>query len=129
MRESTASAFLDPAKKRANLTVLTKAHVERILFEGKRAVGVTYRRKGQQNTLFASREIIVSAGSVNSPALLEHSGVGNQQVLENAGITPVHINPNVGEHLQDHIAVNYVYESHVPTLNDELYSWLSLIHI
>jgi len=123
VRESSASAFLDPAKKRTNLTVLTQAHVEKILFEGKRAVGVTYRRKGKQNTLFASREIIVSAGSVNSPALLEHSGIGNLQVLKEAGITPVHINPNVGEHLQDHIAVNYVYESHIPTLNDELHSW------
>ena len=123
VRESSASAFLDPAKKRSNLSVLTHAHVEKILFDGKRAVGVAYTRKGKHSTLYAAREIIVSAGAVNSPALLEHSGVGSKQVLEDAGITPVHINPNVGEHLQDHIAVNYVYESHVPTLNDELYSW------
>lgn len=121
VRESTASAFLDPAKKRDNLRVITGAQVSRIEFDGKRAVGVEYRIGRQSKFLKASKEVILSAGAINSPQLLELSGVGNPDILRSHGIDVVHANSNVGEHLQDHIGINYYYKSRVPTINDKLY--------
>ena len=124
VRESTASAYLDPARRHKSLSIITRAHVEKILIdENKRATGVSYLRDGKRVVLHATQEVIVCAGSVNSPQLLELSGIGDEQILSNAGIQPVHVNPNVGQHLQDHLGINYVYRSRVPTLNDELHSW------
>ncbi len=128
-RESTATAFLAPARKRKNLTTITHALVEHIGFEGKQATCVTYKKNNQQHTLYAAREIIVSAGAVNSPGILERSGIGRKDILEQHGITPISINNNVGEHLQDHLAVNYVYQTNVPTLNDQLNSVTGKIKI
>ena len=123
VRESTSAAYLDPAKKRKNLQVITHAHAQKIEFEGTRARGITYTRQGTAQTLVAKREVILSAGAINSPQLLELSGIGSATVIQQAGLTPLLDNANVGEHLQDHIGINYYYRSLVPTLNDALHPW------
>ncbi len=123
VRESTAAAYLDPARKRKNLQIITHALAQKIEFDGVRARGVTYTRQGSSQTLVAKREVILSAGAINSPQLLELSGIGATDVLQGAGVQTVMINKNVGEHLQDHIGINYYYRTRVPTLNDALYPW------
>ncbi|MGD9912483.1 MAG: GMC family oxidoreductase [Rhizobiaceae bacterium] len=122
-RVSAARAFLRPAMKRSNVRVVTKALVTRILFEGARAVGVEYRRNGAVEQARAGREVILSAGSINTPQLLELSGVGDPAILSGLGIPVVHANANVGEHLQDHVGINYTYRARVPTLNQRLRPW------
>ena len=123
VRASTSAAYLDPARRRKNLQIITHAHAQKIEFEGLHARGVTFNKNGSRQTLVARREVILSAGAINSPQLLELSGVGSAEVLERTGITPVLINENVGEHLQDHLGINYYYRSRVPTLNDALGPW------
>lgn len=122
-RCSTATAYLYPAKKRSNLQVLSRAHVTRILFEGKRAIGVEYKQGDMTKKLFAKREVILSAGAVNSPQLLQLSGVGYPEHLKGLGIDMVHASPQVGRNLQDHVGTDYIYESLKPTLNDVLRPW------
>ena len=122
-RVSTARAYLRPAMSRANLRVLTHAAATRIVFEGRRATGVAYRRGGQLLRAQATREVILCAGAVHSPLLLQASGVGPGPLLQQLGITPVHDSPAVGRHLQDHLCVDHLYRSRVPTLNDELRPW------
>jgi choline dehydrogenase len=122
-RMSAARAFLRPAMRRANLVVETRATATRILFEGSRAVGLAYRTNGGKRTVRASREVIVSAGAVGSPQLLELSGIGDPKRLAGLGIDLVHANPNVGEHLQDHLGINYTWKSNRPTLNQQLRPW------
>jgi len=102
-RCSAANAYLRPAMKRANLAVKTRALATRILFEGRQAKGVEYRQGGATRTVSARREIIVCAGSINSPKLLKLSGVGPASELSEHGISLVHDLPGVGENLQDHI--------------------------
>jgi choline dehydrogenase len=123
IRESTASAFLRPALKRSNLELMTKAHVTRILFEGKRAVGVEYQRQGKTHKAMASREVILSGGSINSPQLLQLSGVGPTELLNKHNINVIADMPGVGRNLQDHLGVNFCYQSTQPTLNEQLYPW------
>jgi len=102
-RWSTARAYLDPARNRANLTVATQALVERITFEGARATGVVYRdRQGQKVTATAGREIVLSAGAVGSPHILMLSGIGPQQELQSMGIDVTADLPGVGANLSDH---------------------------
>ncbi|MBZ9748813.1 GMC family oxidoreductase N-terminal domain-containing protein [Mesorhizobium sp. CO1-1-7] len=122
-RMSAARAFLRPAMKRANVRVETKALASRVLFEGKRAVGVEYRQNGQTKTARAGREIILSAGSINSPQLMQLSGVGPAALLEGLGIPVVHANENVGANLQDHVGINYTFKGKLPTLNQILRPW------
>jgi choline dehydrogenase len=122
-RESTATAYLKPARRRPNLAVVTGAHATRILFEGRRAVGVEYRRGGALETARAAGEVILSAGSVNSPQLLQLSGVGPAAVLERHGIPVVAENGAVGANLQDHLGIDFLYRSKLPTLNQELNPW------
>ena len=119
-RASSANAFLRPALRRPNLEMRTRAHVTRILFEGKRAVGVEYRRGSRVERVSARREVILCGGSINSPQLLQLSGVGEAEHLRALGISPVLDAPAVGQNLQDHLAVSYFYRSNRPTLNDEL---------
>ena len=119
-RASSANAFLRPALRRPNLELRTRAHVTRILFEGPRAVGVEYRRGGRIQRVMARGEVILCGGSMNSPQLLQLSGVGEAQHLRALGIAPVLDAPAVGKNLQDHLAVSYFYRSNRPTLNDEL---------
>ena len=122
-RWSTATAYLDPVRKRDNLLVMTDAKAERIVFEGKRAVGVNIRRKGQPRTIEA-QHVILSGGAVNSPQLLELSGIGNGNRLHTLGIPVVHNAPDVGEHLQDHVLSKVVYGT-LPdqSINREVQGW------
>jgi choline dehydrogenase len=121
-RNSAARAFLRPAMKRDTLQVLTKAHVTRVLFDGKRAVGVEYVQGGQTRTLKA-REVILSGGAINSPQLLQLSGIGPGEVLSKAGVPVLVDNPHVGRNLNDHQGINYTWEMKVATYNGILRPW------
>lgn len=101
-RMSPARAFLHPARKRSNLEVRTGVHVERILFDGRRATGVRCRRGGRIHDLRAEREVILCAGTFNSPQILHRSGVGPPEVLGDIGVPVVHALAGVGENLRDH---------------------------
>lgn len=117
-RCSSATAFLRPAMKRTNLTVVTGAQVDRIGFDGRRAISISYYRKGRRNVVRACREILLTAGAVGSPQLLQLSGVGSGKTLRGLGIDVVHDAPHVGQHLQDHFGINYIFKANRPTLND-----------
>jgi len=122
-RNSTARAFLRPAMKRANCRVVTGAHVTRVVIEGGRAVGVEYLKAGQRHVLRAKAEVILSGGAINSPQLLQLSGIGPGALLQSLGIPVVVDNTNVGDHLSDHQGINYTWSMKVPTYNDELRPW------
>jgi choline dehydrogenase len=122
-RMSTARAYLRPAMRRGNLCVETGAQVTRIQFEGTRATGIEYVRGGAACTAHARREVIVCAGAINSPQLLQLSGIGRGAHLDSLGLPVLLDNPNVGQHLQDHLCIDYLYRSRVATLNEELRPW------
>ncbi|RWL20522.1 MAG: choline dehydrogenase [Mesorhizobium sp.] len=122
-RMSAARAFLRPAMKRKNVRVEINALATRILFEGKRAVGIEYLQNGQTKTARAGREVILSGGSINSPQLLQLSGIGPSALLGALGIPVIHANENVGANLQDHVGINYTYRGRLPTLNQVLRPW------
>ncbi len=122
IRNSAARAFLHPAMKRKNLLVETHAQVTKILFEGKRAVGVAYEQRGMKLDA-RGREVILAGGAINSPQLLQLSGVGPGALLQSLGLPLVHDNANVGARMQDHHGINYTWRMKVPTLNDELRPW------
>lgn len=109
-RSSTARGYLDIAKTRSNLTIETHATTDRVLFEGKKAVGVKYLRNGTDHIAHARREVIVSSGAIASPALLQRSGVGDPEWLKPLGIEVVHELPGVGKNLQDHLELYVQYE-------------------
>ena len=120
-RCSTAIGYLKPARKRANLTVVSDAHATRILFEGRRAVGVEYRQGGALHTARAGAEVILASGAINSPQLLQLSGVGPAELLRSFGIEVVADMAGVGADLQDHIQGRLAYRCSEPiTLNDVL---------
>ncbi len=119
-RCSSADAFLHPALKRGNLHLMTHATVESLTFEGRRVTGIIHRRGECRETLTARREVIVCAGAVNSPQLLQLSGLGPAELLQHAGIDVLAHMPEVGGGLQDHLAATYHYDSTVPTLNNQL---------
>ena len=123
IRNSAARAFLRPAMKRKNLAVITNAQVTRVVMAGKRAIGVEYLKNGQRQVAHAASEVIISGGAVNSPQLLQLSGIGPASILKTLNIDVVLHNANVGLHLQDHIGINYTYRMNVPTLNDALRPW------
>ncbi|MBK6278440.1 MAG: GMC family oxidoreductase N-terminal domain-containing protein [Gammaproteobacteria bacterium] len=106
VRQTAATSFLKPALKRANLELATHALAEKLLFDGERVTGVQYRRKDKVLRVAARRSVILCGGSINSPQLLELSGIGNPAVLEPLGITTRHALPGVGENLQDHLTIN-----------------------
>jgi choline dehydrogenase len=119
-RWSAARGFLKPVLNRPNLRLETGVHVERILLEGRRATGVEFARGGQKVQARAAGEVILAAGAVASPQLLELSGVGNGERLSALGIPVVHHAPGVGENLQDHLQIRPIYKVEgVKTLNDE----------
>lgn len=122
-RVSASRAFLWPAMKRANLRVETHAMATRILIEGGRAAGVEYRQHGRIMVARARREVVLCGGAINSPQLLQLSGIGPAGVLAGLGISPVVANDNVGAHLQDHQTISYVWRARVPTLNRLLGTW------
>ncbi len=121
-RNSAARAFLRPAMRRKNLEVLTGAMVTRVLFEGRRAVGVEFRRNGQTVQLKAG-EVILAGGAINSPQLLQLSGIGPGGLLQDNGLPVLVDNPNVGKHLSDHQGVNYTWKMKVATYNGILRPW------
>lgn len=104
MRESTAQSYLRPARDRSNLTILTHAMVRRVIFDGKRAVGVEFDHNGATRVERSHRDIVVSASTFNAPKLLMLSGIGDPAHLKEHGINVIHANPNVGRHLQEHPA-------------------------
>ncbi|MGY4257756.1 choline dehydrogenase [Bradyrhizobium sp. USDA 4516] len=108
-RYSVARAYLDPARRRPNLRVVTRARATRVLFEGRRAVGVEYRRFGTTVQVMANAEVILSAGTILSPALLLRSGVGDSRALAELGIPVVAHRPEVGRNLQDHPCVRVAF--------------------
>ena len=120
-RASTARAYLRPAKGRRNLRVETSALAQRILFDGRRAIGIEYRQGASLRTARARKEILISSGAYNSPQLLQLSGVGPAELLKSHGIDVVLDAPGVGNDLQDHMQVRIVMKCTQPiTLNDIL---------
>ena len=126
-RTNGATAFLDPIRKRSNLTIATQSLATRILFEQRAAVGVAYRQNGRNIEARARREVILSGGTINSPTLLQQSGVGPAALLKLHGIEVIHHSPAVGENLQDHVFTGFSYRTSVPTLNDQINSWPKLL--
>ncbi|WP_444922153.1 choline dehydrogenase [Microbulbifer sp. CnH-101-G] len=123
-RWSTANAYLKPAMQRPNLTVLTHATVHEVLLEGKRAVGVKLERKGKIQEFKARQEVILSAGPVGSPHLLQLSGIGDSDTLAEAGIELKHELPGVGQNLQDHLEFYFQFRCKQPiSLNGKLDLW------
>jgi len=124
LRCSTAVAYLRPARSRANLDVRTGAQATRVRFDGRRARGVVYRQGGRDVDVAARREVILCAGALQSPQLLQLSGVGPPDLLQRFGIPVVHPLPGVGENLQDHLQARVIFRCTQPiTTNDVLRTW------
>ncbi|KQS71233.1 choline dehydrogenase [Rhizobium sp. Leaf371] len=121
LRWNTTKAFLRPAMKRPNLRVLTGAETDRLELDGQRAAGVRFRMQGQMHVAQARREVILSAGAINSPKILELSGIGRPEVLSAAGIEAVHELPGVGENLQDHLQIRTVFRIEGTKTLNQLY--------
>lgn len=122
-RCSSAVAFLNPARKRENLQIITKARTKRVLIENGRATGVVYEdRSGQEVTVKARAEIVLSSGALGSPHILMHSGIGEADQLKQHGLDVQIDSPNVGKNLQDHLQARLVFKCNEPTLNDEVRS-------
>ena len=124
LRCSSAVGYLRPARGRANLEVRTGAQATRVLFDGTHAVGVEFRQDGALHTAHARREVVLAAGALQSPQLLQLSGVGPVALLRQFGIPVVHDLPGVGENLQDHLQLRLLFRCTKPiTTNDDLNSW------
>ncbi|MFT4149630.1 MAG: GMC family oxidoreductase N-terminal domain-containing protein [Paracoccaceae bacterium] len=128
-RNSAARAFLRPAMRRANLRVIPHAQATRVIVEGGRAVGVEYRQGGQVRTLRARAEVILSGGAINSPQLLQLSGIGPGGLLSGLGLPVLVDNPHVGGNLSDHQGINYTWRMKVPTYNDQLRPWWGKLRV
>lgn len=128
-RCSTAKAYLTPAvKRRPNLRIETEAMAGRLVFDGRRAAGISYRQGGELKTARCRGEVLLSAGSLQSPQLLQLSGIGPRALLDRFGIPVVHELPGVGENLQDHLQIRLGYECTKPiTTNDQLNSWFGQV--
>ena len=121
VRSSTSNAYIKPAKNRSNLKILTNVLVQKVILENKIATGVEYSINGNKKALKANREVILCAGSIGSPQLLQLSGIGPKKVLDDAGVDVLHELPGVGENLQDHLEVYFQYHCKKPiTLNSKL---------
>lgn len=130
VRWNTTKAFLRPAMKRPNLRVLTHATTQRVLLEGTRATGVAFLHKGKVKKAIANREVLLAAGSINSPKLMEHSGIGRPDVLGELGLAVNHELSGVGENLQDHLQIRTVFKvSNTKTLNERANSLTGKIGI
>lgn len=116
-RMSVAHCYLEPAKRRGNLTIVTEALTRRILLEGKRCVGIVYERLGREVEARAGREVILCAGAVATPQLLELSGIGKPEVLKTHGIAVQHALPAVGENFRDHINARIVWRVNDPRVS------------
>ena len=129
VRASTARCYLRPALRRANLRLITRAHVTGLTLQGPRATGVRFRRNGRDITVRANREVLLSAGAVNSPHILHLSGLGAPDMLQDLGITPVADLPAIGQNLQDHIGADLHFRCKVPTLNQTLGTWFGRLQV
>ncbi|KQV26932.1 choline dehydrogenase [Rhizobium sp. Root1203] len=121
IRWNTTKAFLRPAMMRSNLRVLTGAETERLQFDGRRVTGVRFRLNGRTHVAHAGREVILSAGAINSPKVLELSGIGRPDLLSAAGIDVVHALEGVGENLQDHLQIRTVFRIEGAKTLNQLY--------
>lgn len=128
-RLSSARAYLGPALGRCNLEVVKHALATRVLFEGRRATGVEFVRRGIRQTVLARRDVVLSAGSIETPKLLQLSGIGPAGLLVDKGIAVRIDSPAVGRNLQDHLCIDHLYRSRVPTLNQELGTWSGRIKV
>lgn len=117
MRQSTATQYLHPARKRPNLSIIQGAEATSLILEGKRCLGVRFLKNGVPQEARAKREVIVSCGAANSPKLLELSGIGNPDILRKHGIKPVHELRGVGENLRDHYAAIMKWRFNRPGLS------------
>tara|TARA_B100001123_G_scaffold256108_1_gene285605 strand:- start:816 stop:2420 length:1605 start_codon:yes stop_codon:yes gene_type:complete len=125
LRCSTAVGYLKPVKKKNNLKIITKAHVKNINFDKKKAVGISYWKNNQLNKVKAKKEVILSAGSIGSPHILQVSGIGDPSKIKNFGIEMIHSSTGVGKNLQDHIMMRPVYKvKNIKTLNKKVNSLL-----
>jgi choline dehydrogenase len=123
-RWSTAVGYLRPARKRSNLAVVSDALATRVLFSGRRAIGVEYRQGNTTHTAYADGEVILSGGAFNSPQLLQLSGVGPASLLRGHGIAVIADMPGVGSDLQDHLQIRMQYRCTEPiTMNDVINDW------
>lgn len=129
LRASAARAYLKPAASRQNLSIVTKAHVTRILVDGRAATGVEYIRGGRIMKVSARREVILSGGAINTPQLLQLSGIGPAALLKTMGIEVVLNQPHVGRNLADHLGLELVYGATVPTLNQDLRPFFGKIKV
>ena len=129
-RVSTAKAYLDPARGRPNLRIETGAFAAGVIMEGTRAVGVRYRQGGVMKEARCAAEVLLAAGSIQSPQLLQLSGIGPRALLDQHGIPVVVDAPGVGENLQDHLQIRLTCECTRPiTTNDQLNSWVGQIKL
>lgn len=128
-RASAARAYLAPAKRTGRLKIETEALAIRLLFEGNQAVGVEYRRDGQTLQARAGREVILSGGAINTPQLLQLSGVGPAALLQEHGVPVLLDQPAVGAHLQDHLCYDHIYKSRLPSLNEDLLPLMGKIRV
>ncbi len=129
-RCSTAKAYLAPARRRSNLRIETGAMAAGIDFDGARASGVRYRQGGVMRTATAQAEVLLAAGAIQSPQLLQLSGIGPEALLREHGITPQRVLPGVGENLQDHLQMRLIFECAKPvTTNDQLNSWMGQLKL
>ena len=130
LRCSTATGYLNPIKSRKNLKIETKCHVEKINFENKKAVSVSYWKNGQSFTIKTNKEIILSAGSIGSAQILQSSGIGESEKLNKLGIDVVKNSIGVGKNLQDHLMFRPVYKvKNIQTLNKKINSIIGKLMI
>ncbi len=123
-RASASRCYIDPIRKRPNLKIIPHVHVDQLIMDGPRAIGVRYRSANKHLKLMCRSEVILSAGSIGSPTLLQRSGIGPADVLSNAGVEVRVESPGVGENLQDHLEVYFQYEcTQQVSLNRELSPW------
>ena len=121
VRSSTVREYLRPVMNRSNLEVMSKTMTSRVLLDGNKAIGIEVERAGGAQSIFANKEVVLSAGSIGSPQLLQLSGIGPKSVLENAGVELIHELPGVGENLQDHLEVYFQFRCTQPiSLNGKL---------
>jgi choline dehydrogenase-like flavoprotein len=127
LRDSSSRAYLKPALRRPQLTFEHNCLVEKVLFSGGRASGVRFRHNDALRECFAAKEVILAAGAVGTPKLLQLSGVGDRSLLERHGVPSVQHAPAVGQNLQDHVCISYYYKANQKTLNDDYGSWLGRV--
>ncbi len=129
LRASASVCYLRDAMKRPNLTVLTGATATRIHIDNRRVTELSFEDKRGNHRVNVSKELIVSAGAINSPALLQWSGIGDEQLLSELGVQVAHASPHVGQHLQDHLGGDMVCRTNVPSLNQELRPWYGKLKV